>query len=337
MALRLRRGTNAERLVIIPLEGEIIYTTDTKALYAGDGVTVGGNLITGAIAAIGGSLEANIDLNSYNIIGTGNINIDGTIVAPSFVGDGSQLTGVTVEGIAGPFIGDLTGSVFADDSALLVDAQNNKFFGNLTGDVTGNVIGNTTGIHTGDVNGSIFADDSTLIIDGTTAQVVGTVNNQSVTTNFLRNSNSGIVASNYMREESSWAGGQIEFTKHNHGVSINNIDTVYWTNSYSTDQMIFFPNPAGGNYSQFFKIWANGKVMINGDTGISGFDDLAKEPDSQLDIYGVMKLAPQTAEPASPVEGMIAVADRVTWDPATVGSGPSYPVYYDGIAWNKMT
>jgi hypothetical protein len=44
--LKLRRGTNAERLTITPLDGEPVYTTDTKQLFMGDGVTVGGNPIT---------------------------------------------------------------------------------------------------------------------------------------------------------------------------------------------------------------------------------------------------------------------------------------------------
>ena len=44
MALRLRRGTDAERQLITPVAGELIYTTDTKLLYVGDGSTVGGTL-----------------------------------------------------------------------------------------------------------------------------------------------------------------------------------------------------------------------------------------------------------------------------------------------------
>ena len=42
MALRLRRGTDAERLAITPVAGELVYTTDTKRVYVGDGSTVGG-------------------------------------------------------------------------------------------------------------------------------------------------------------------------------------------------------------------------------------------------------------------------------------------------------
>ena len=48
MALRLRRGTDSERQLITPVEGELIYTTDTKLLYAGDGSTAGGTLVAGA-------------------------------------------------------------------------------------------------------------------------------------------------------------------------------------------------------------------------------------------------------------------------------------------------
>ena len=44
MPLQIRRGTDAERTdsTFTPAEGELIYTTDTKKLYVGDGVTPGG-------------------------------------------------------------------------------------------------------------------------------------------------------------------------------------------------------------------------------------------------------------------------------------------------------
>ena len=47
MPLRLRRGTDSTRTSITPVQGEPIYTTDTKKLFIGDGTTAGGVEIGG--------------------------------------------------------------------------------------------------------------------------------------------------------------------------------------------------------------------------------------------------------------------------------------------------
>jgi plastocyanin len=60
MALQIRRGTDAERLSITPVVGELIYTTDTKILYAGDGNTVGGIIVTGTQINLANITTANI-------------------------------------------------------------------------------------------------------------------------------------------------------------------------------------------------------------------------------------------------------------------------------------
>ena len=49
-----------------------------------------------------------------------------------------------------------------------------------------------------------------------------------------------------------------------------------------------------------------------------------------------MKLKVETEAPLIPVEGMIAIADRVTWNPANRSTGNSYPVYYDGTDWISL-
>jgi hypothetical protein len=51
MAIKIRRGTDTARLAVIFEEGEVIYTTDTKSFFIGDGVTAGGNQIGGTTAA----------------------------------------------------------------------------------------------------------------------------------------------------------------------------------------------------------------------------------------------------------------------------------------------
>jgi hypothetical protein len=84
MALKLRRGTDAQRIVVTPEEGELVYTIDTKKLYVGDGSTVGGvavdtggSGITDIVQDTSPQLGGNLDLNGYNIYTTSqNINID---------------------------------------------------------------------------------------------------------------------------------------------------------------------------------------------------------------------------------------------------------------------
>ena len=51
MAIKIRRGTDTARLAVIFEEGEVVYTTDTKSFFIGDGVTAGGNQIGGTTAA----------------------------------------------------------------------------------------------------------------------------------------------------------------------------------------------------------------------------------------------------------------------------------------------
>jgi hypothetical protein len=99
---------------------------------------------------------------------------------------------------------DIIGSVFADDSTMLVDGTNGRIvgpvFANVTGDVignvtgtltgnsagthtgavVGNVTGNLTGYQTGDMTGSVFADNSTMLVDGTGGRIVGPVESASV-------------------------------------------------------------------------------------------------------------------------------------------------------------
>ena len=45
MALKIRRGLEEDRETITPAEGELLYTTDEKKLYIGDGATAGGNAV----------------------------------------------------------------------------------------------------------------------------------------------------------------------------------------------------------------------------------------------------------------------------------------------------
>jgi len=86
MALQLRRGTDAQRLTVLPQAGELIFTTDNKALFIGDGVTTGGiNVLASAFPAnnpsglIWNSITntVNFNLSVFSSITTTNV-LEGT-------------------------------------------------------------------------------------------------------------------------------------------------------------------------------------------------------------------------------------------------------------------
>ena len=169
MALKLRRGLSANRTDIVPAEGELIYTTDTKLIYVGDGTTPGGNVVTasggggGSITGITDNttgpvltlnntniqtgvtlqLGADIDLNQYDITGEGDITVTGDL---SVTGIGSGIVSANAVNtstlsVAQGITADIKGSVFGDDSSIIVDGIN----GELTGDINTSVI-NVSGV-----------------------------------------------------------------------------------------------------------------------------------------------------------------------------------------------
>jgi hypothetical protein len=136
MPLQIRRGTEIERENMAqPLaQGELLYTTDNRILYVGDGTTLGGVQITGyrdedaqdaAAAMITSGIHSGINF-VYNDLSN---RIDATVNLSNYTG--------IIRADA------FKGSVFADDGStiggtLLVDAVDGKI--NLDGTVKGNII-----------------------------------------------------------------------------------------------------------------------------------------------------------------------------------------------------
>lgn len=172
MALRLRRGTDSERQLITPLEGELIYTTDTKILYIGDGVTQGGLQVTGAFPESIDDL-ADVDISSISPTVGQVLTWNGEQFLPAdTIGSGEQINA----------------DIIADDSTILIDSETQNFQGNA-------FVGNTfTGAFIGDgsqltnlpiatdgsgvIEGSnyrinIAADDSTIMVDTATNTFTG--------------------------------------------------------------------------------------------------------------------------------------------------------------------
>jgi len=178
MALRLKRGTTAERLTYTPLNGELVYDTDQKAIYIGDGAVVGGKLL-----ASGGTIIDDIILNGNDITGTGNIDITGDI---DVTGNIHATGNITSDGAITLGNNDADSVDFKAEiiSNLVPDTNNTYDLGTTSkkwNTVHANVVNattvnaNTSGYHTGDVTGSVFAGDSTLLVDATSGRIVGPV------------------------------------------------------------------------------------------------------------------------------------------------------------------
>lgn len=146
MPLRLRRGTDTERQLITPQEGELIYVTDTKALWAGDGFTQGGIKVTGDIPENLDDLT-DIDLTIAPQIGQV-LKWNGVAFVASNDIDTDTFNAGIVEG------SNYRINIASDDSTIMVDTLTREFFGNLFGTVVG------------DVQGSVFGDDSNVLVDG---------------------------------------------------------------------------------------------------------------------------------------------------------------------------
>ena len=158
MALQFKRYPRSLRTTFVPQEGEPVYDLTEKRLYVGDGETTGGvgvsgsddftiktivadmlssgvqqnirftpNVETGKIdtvvlsplsADFSPTLSGNLNLNGRAILGDGNILINGYISSAAYVG-----------------------SVFADDSTVMIDANTGTHYGEFNGTLYGEFSG----------------------------------------------------------------------------------------------------------------------------------------------------------------------------------------------------
>jgi hypothetical protein len=174
MSLKLRRGTNSQRLTITPELGELLYTTDTKQLYAGDGTTPGGTLVS-YNGSLEGELGGNLILNGQNITGAGNIDITGTI---------SSTGNITTQGnvvVQGNITLGSTDQTVPNNDSLVINAEINSDLTPRTAD-SFDVGSQTKRWRTvyannvfADLEGNVRAQDSTVLVDSVAGVLRGTL------------------------------------------------------------------------------------------------------------------------------------------------------------------
>jgi hypothetical protein len=160
MPLQIRRGPTADRVASTPLEGELIYDTDTGAVYIGNGDTAGGNPIavfTPAEAKVEAvKLLLGADPYSDNTIHSGiTFQYNGTRIIATAQADLSQYQGL-IQSDQG-----FKGNLWGNDSTLLVNAETGAMQGTLTGDVKGSVY----------AGGDSGTDSTGPLVDGTNASI----------------------------------------------------------------------------------------------------------------------------------------------------------------------
>jgi Major tropism determinant N-terminal domain len=192
MSLQIRRGTSAQLANITPVTGELIYTTDTKAVFVGDGSTAGGvpvavggsgnvsgtNLLTNGIASAGGNVIGG------NITTTGQISATGNITGNYLFGNGSALTGIAASSVnANSLTGTVLNSGVVNSSLTSVGTLTSlSASGNITGGniLSGGLISTTGNATNGNVlTGGLISATATItggnLATGGTASAAGNI------------------------------------------------------------------------------------------------------------------------------------------------------------------
>lgn len=175
MSLKLRRGNTAQRLAITPDEGELIYDSQTKQLYAGDGTTAGGVLVSYA-GSVGGAMGSNLVLSGYSVTGSGNIDIAGTITSTGNI----VSTNGDIRVINGNFVANgniVLGDTNTDNVTIGADVNSNII---PNADITFDLGSSTQRWNTvhannvfADLEGNVRANDSTILVDAVNGVLKG--------------------------------------------------------------------------------------------------------------------------------------------------------------------
>ena len=170
MALQLRRGTDAERKLATFSVGEIIYTTDTKKVFVGDGTTVGGKFVGGlaesglrAVTTFQGgqfvtsyeteyTADGHLAMNGKDVVGVRDLNVSRSVTSNLVPAASAYNLGSTL----GPW-----GTLYVNTIIA-----NNAINANVSGNLTGNTLGDHNGnVRNGDLYGNVYSESNRKLID----------------------------------------------------------------------------------------------------------------------------------------------------------------------------
>jgi len=179
MALQIRRGTDAERKLATFSPGEIIYTTDTKKVFVGDGSTLGGKFVGGLAEA---GLRSVVTFQGGQFVTTyeTEYTADGHLAM-----NGKDVVGVRDLVVERRVVSNLVPNSTAYSLGLPGNPWGNLYVNTITAytainaNVTGNITGNTSGTHygsvrNGDLYGNIYGETNRKLVDWRSESFDGT-------------------------------------------------------------------------------------------------------------------------------------------------------------------
>jgi inosine/xanthosine triphosphate pyrophosphatase family protein len=355
--LQRRGATNGQALVWSDIEGQWAPTTLAGGSVSLGDFTFDGDTITTSTGDIN---LGNVYASSINVTGTGisliesttdisltagnRVKVDGGVpfrvdrlsqsTINAVVGQDGDIVYNTTENVLQTFsqgswksigaddlTGDLKGSVFADDSTIMIDAVNNQaFIGNIS--IRGNVIDSLVGETEirSPSNIVLYPENNIWIKAGTKLIFEGTVPDDfeaklqatSITADrdILLPDESGTLAT---RE---YVDARIVAPKGDLTGSV-----------FADDSSLLVDAISGTHYGAFVGDLV-GSVFADDST-------IMVDAVNTTLFANVLQLPPLSQEPAR-VEGSIAVANGTSWDPAGKGLGLSYPVYFNTAGWQAL-
>lgn len=265
MPLQIRRGNSTQRGAITPLPGELIYDTTDNKLYVGTASpgTVGGISINGInVEDAADAAAALFSTGSHSGI---------TFVYNDAAG---RIDATVTVAATGPFDGDLTGSVFADDSTLLVDGTGGRLVGPLaTSGLAGNLPVNGFDIvstSNGNINISPNGTGQVLINSGLT--ITGNVTKAG---NLLVNTTGG----NALQLGTSVTNVDGNLVMIRNSFSSSPLSGFFFAQHHDTQQAVKFT---------FYRTRGQGlatQQLVNGDE-ILGFNFVGQGPSSTTPVAG---------------------------------------------------